>query len=325
MTRLVRDPDLEGALVTATSSDGRVRLRATTSSNGTVVFRGIREAYYNVRIQARNHGPYHETVLLSTSGARVRGFLPRQTVSYTWVVRPRPIQETYEFTLRADFVANLPMPVVTITPQVVNLDELEAAVSVAGETSYTYEVTNHGLIRADDFELELPTSHPFLAFEWDAPLGHVEPNTTLVIPIRVYRKPGSGRRRRSIIDCLPGVASFNVDCAGSKFYGIELTFSGGEPCGYSTNPDSRGPKDERTDSGRNVDSYGPVGDSDCGWCRTGEQFYISPIEISAPDFCDNCTKQIFDCLIGFTVRRVVMMMMMMRAWHRRMSESGGVF
>ena len=289
-------PRIEGAIVTATSSDGRVRLRATTSSNGTVVFRGIREAYYNVRIQSNGHGPYQETVLVSSPGARVRGFLPRQVVSYTWVVEPRPIQETYEFTLEADFVTNVPMPVVTITPQVVNLDQLEAAVSVAGETSYTYEVTNHGLIRADNLELRLPSNHPFIDFEWDAPLGDIEANTTVVVPVRVRRKPGSGRRRRSSSGCYNGVATYSVECAGTKYTGIGLTFSGGEPCGG----DGGGGESDGGLSSGGFSAGGGVG-GPCGWCSGGSSYYGSPAEFSSLDFCDPCTKNVFDCLIGFLV------------------------
>jgi len=188
------------------------------------------------------------------------------------------------------------MPVVTITPQVVNLDELEVAVTVAGETSFTYEVTNHGLIRADNLVLELPTNHPFLAFNWEAPLGDVDANSTVVVPVRVFRKPGTGRRRRASSGCYPGVASYSVECAGTKYSGIQLTFSGGQPCGSGGGGSGGG------GGGGGGSGGGGSGGGSCGWCSGGGSYYSSPAEFKSLDFCDPCTKNTFDCLVGFTVR-----------------------
>jgi len=64
------------------------------------------------------------------------------------------VEEKLKFTLEATFTTRVPLPVVTVDPMVVSIDELEL-----GElTSWTYTVTNHGLIRATGFSLTLPGS-----------------------------------------------------------------------------------------------------------------------------------------------------------------------
>ena len=120
----------------------------------------------------------------------------------------------YKFALEATFVTQVPMPVVTVDPMVVNLDNLELEAQLLGGTSFSYSVTNHGLIRADGFDLELPSSHPFLVFSYDAPIGDIEPNTTVVVPITVTLRDGSSRRSSS--GCHTGVASYSVECGGTR-------------------------------------------------------------------------------------------------------------
>ena len=53
------------------------------------------------------------------------------------------------------------MPVVTIEPAMVNtipfeLEEID---------TINFNITNHGLIRADNLRLNLPKNHPYLKFE----------------------------------------------------------------------------------------------------------------------------------------------------------------
>jgi hypothetical protein len=43
-------------------------------------------------------------------GTNATVFIPRQTVSYTWVVVPTEIQDKYVFTLEATFETNVPIP-----------------------------------------------------------------------------------------------------------------------------------------------------------------------------------------------------------------------
>jgi hypothetical protein len=53
------------------------------------------------------------------------------------------------------------MPVVTIEPAKVNTIPYE----LEEEDTIDFNITNHGLIRADNVRFSLPTGHPYLKFE----------------------------------------------------------------------------------------------------------------------------------------------------------------
>lgn len=143
-----------------------------------------------------------------------------------------PITETYTFTLSATFETHVLAPVVTVgslifffkkktpscaihhvvfccltfifftDPVVVDLSQLEYGIV----TSYTYTITNHGLIAANDTTLQLPTNHPFLKFSWTNP-GEVAANSTAVVLVQVTG--GHARRRRTTSSCYVGLAGMN--------------------------------------------------------------------------------------------------------------------
>ena len=62
------------------------------------------------------------------------------------------------------------MPVVTIEPVKVNTIPYEEG----REDTIVFTITNHGLIRADNVRLLLPTAHPFLNFQ-AVTSGHLPP------------------------------------------------------------------------------------------------------------------------------------------------------
>ena len=186
----------------------------------------------------------------------------------------------YKFDLQATFVTQIPMPVITIEPMVVNLDNLELEALALNGTSYTYTVTNYGLIRADGFDLTLPTSHPFLTFHYDAPIGDIAANSSVTIPVTVSIKPGSRRRRSS--GCHVGAAAYSVECGGTRYSYIGLTFSGGSPC---------------TSGGRALPfkvSIRPIHGSFGGSSSPSTGSY-NPVAYKTIDFCDPCTKAFVSC------------------------------
>ena len=81
----------------------------------------------------------------------------------SWVVRRVTYEDRYDITLEADFETNVPIPVVTIKPQELDLDILQRGLMPL----INFELTNHGLIRADNVNFKLPdvSSHPFIHLE----------------------------------------------------------------------------------------------------------------------------------------------------------------
>ena len=84
-------------------------------------------------------------------------------LNFSWVVKRVTFKDVYKVTLKATFETNVPMPVVTITPQELDLDVLQRGLMPV----INFELTNHGLIRAEDVKFRLPSSnsHPFMHFE----------------------------------------------------------------------------------------------------------------------------------------------------------------
>ena len=86
-----------------------------------------------------------------------------------------------------------------LDPTVVNIGYLETGLV----TSYSYTISNYGLIRADNVALQLPTNHPFLKFNWTDP-GSLEANSSVIVVVHVT---GGHARRRSTSGCYIGLGS----------------------------------------------------------------------------------------------------------------------
>ena len=90
----------------------------------------------------------------------------------------------------------MPQPVVTVTPTEIELEELELGLV----DTIQFNITNHGLIRAEDVQFELPNDHPFLKFTTNANnLGSVEALSSIIVSVQVSRKT---REKRGIIQVI---------------------------------------------------------------------------------------------------------------------------
>ncbi|KAI0218858.1 hypothetical protein LSAT2_029466 [Lamellibrachia satsuma] len=177
-------PLLAGAKVTLRSRLRGVSLTQYTNESGMAVFSDIREDYYSLYTSAPKHIGDTRVILATPSDNDVRVFLQRTAVTYSWVVKRVTFEDVYKITLEATFETHVPMPVVTITPRELDLEVLQRGLMPV----INFELTNHGLIRAEDINFRLPTSnsHPFMHFEMDGDeLGSIDANTTMLVPVRV--------------------------------------------------------------------------------------------------------------------------------------------
>ena len=159
--------------------------RSSVEDNGRATFINIREGYYNLYVEAPQHLTIHYTVFVSFDTSSVTVFLERQAVSYSFSVTPTTIQETYEIHIEADFETDVPIPVITMTPTEINLEPLES-----GEMdSFQLTVENHGLIRGENGNFELP-EHDFLEFDLGElnSIGDIEPKSSVTVTVRVNMK-----------------------------------------------------------------------------------------------------------------------------------------
>jgi len=78
-------------------------------------------------------------------------FISYQAISFTWDVVPTEIEDIYEIDLIMEFETNVPVPVVTV-------EVPDTMPELIGNETYNFyaTLTNHGLITANDVELNLP-------------------------------------------------------------------------------------------------------------------------------------------------------------------------
>jgi hypothetical protein len=99
-----------------------------------------------------------------------------------------------------------------------------------------------------------------------------------LVPVSVRHKSESeGSRRRASSSCYAGVATYSVECGGTRYSGIGLSFSGGAPCGSSGSGGGAG------------GAYSVTGGGGGG--GGGVSTYTHrPSAYKTVDFCDPCTK-----------------------------------
>ncbi len=173
---VVRDP------VTQTEVAGGL-----TDASGEFFAAGLPENYYEIEVTAEKHSVYKGTHLLVPGEVNeVRAFLSRQTVTYSWTVKPIEVEDRYHIEIETTFETVVPLPVVTVEPSVIDL-----ALITASETQVDIKITNHGLIGAENARLSFPT-HPLWEF---VPLigevGLLPARSSLVVPVTIRRIAGS--------------------------------------------------------------------------------------------------------------------------------------
>ena len=190
-------PLVNDATVTLINYQRNVRTMQTTEmDNGTVTFFSIFEDRYEMFVEAPGHLTLRQIIITSVDSPVITVFIQRQAVTYTWTVTPVTFEDTYILTVEADFETHVPIPVVTVTPTEFDLEELE----LGFVPSIQLNITNHGLIRANDLNLELPTNHPFLEFSTNtANLGDLEPLTSITTTIQVSRRSVQKRAVQTVI------------------------------------------------------------------------------------------------------------------------------
>ena len=188
------EPLVNNAVVRLVNIQRNIRVTKTTEAdNGTVTFSDIPEDHYELVIEAPKHQTLSLTIITSINNPILTVFVQRQAVTYTWSVTPTTFEDTYTITIETDFETHVPQPVVTITPAEIELEELELGLV----DTLQFNITNHGLIRADDLQFELPTDHPFLSFSTNiSDVGSLEPLSSITVPVQVSRKT---REKRYVI------------------------------------------------------------------------------------------------------------------------------
>ena len=180
------EPLVNDAAITLINYQRGIRITLTTEAgNGTVTFINIHEDRYEMFVEAPDHLTVHQVIITSVDDPVIPVFMQRQTVTYTWSVTPVTFEDNYVLTVEADFVTRVPIPIVTVTPEEIDLELFELGFYSALQIN----ITNQGLIRANDGQLQFPDGHPFLEFISDTTeLGDIEPLSSTIVTINVSRR-----------------------------------------------------------------------------------------------------------------------------------------
>ena len=275
------EPLVDDAVITLINYQRDIRISMTTErNNGSATFVNIYEDRYELFIEAPDHLSLHQIIVTSLDNPTLVVFIQRQTVTYTWSVTPVEFQDTYVLTVEADFVTHVPIPVVTVTPREFDLEELE----LGFVSSIQLNITNHGLIRANDTSIELPSDHPFLEFSVPSTeLGYLDPLSSTIVTIQISRK-NIEKRLAPLTVALIYVAKvlWNYVCNERQDRSIPVVFKKKiiyEP--YNPNRTS-------------VPSF--LNFSSNGCCSS--DFSFSGFSSITNFICDKCIGAILDCLPG---------------------------
>ncbi|MCX6925680.1 MAG: hypothetical protein NT154_21085 [Verrucomicrobia bacterium] len=107
-------------IVDATS--GALVVTTNTGTSGAILLNNLTEAYYVVEVSADEHGSFRDTFFLQAGRTNeLTAFMPRQTVKYYWTVEPTQIGDRARISIETVFETVVPVPVVTIEPNVIDL------------------------------------------------------------------------------------------------------------------------------------------------------------------------------------------------------------
>ena len=185
-------------------SSAEVR-RAVTSSTGIVAWNEMPEGYYKLDVQAANHKSFSQNVKLEAGETEtITSFLSRQAVRYVWNVVPSEIEDEYSITLTSVFEADVPQPVITVEPELIDMAYLKQIGNV-NQIDLTF--TNHGLVATDTpYMLVFPDTgkFPLTEFYKFSPLiktiDRLEAKESLTVPVRITRVSECNDGDCSIID-----------------------------------------------------------------------------------------------------------------------------
>ena len=179
-------PSLSGCTVSLVDAAfGDPVAEGTTDADGLVTFASLPEGYYQLKATAPQHAEYHAVVFVSAAEPNDHlAFLSRETVTYVWTVTPTEIEDVTDITIETLFETNVPAPVVTLDPAVVDLIDL---VNVGDTKVVNVTIENHGWIAAEEATFTFD-SHPYYRIEpLVSNLGTLPARSSLTVPVRLTR------------------------------------------------------------------------------------------------------------------------------------------
>ncbi|MBN1912670.1 MAG: hypothetical protein JW818_23310, partial [Pirellulales bacterium] len=270
-------PTLAGATVALLDPvSGEEVARGTTDVDGNLLLPDLQEGYYTLEVRAEDHGDCTKMVFVAAEQTTpILAFLTQQTVKYIWSVEETEIQDRTRITVETVFETNVPTPVVTVDPPVLDLAELTAP-GMSMQVDMT--LTNHGLIAAQNVQFFFDDHLLYKITPLINDVGTLPAKSSLTVPILVER-----------------VA---LEAAGTGDGGAACSIGGGVSHEYECGP-------ETVKKGTQI----PVINADVPGCVSAEggpggPITITPVHFPATEFtpwdwegeweCDCVEKDLFE-------------------------------
>jgi hypothetical protein len=192
----VGNPNVTNATVVITdATTGTVITNGVTGADGTFFVPRTTEGYYKLNVSADQHTSYSDTLLFVAGQTNfVSAFLSRQAVTYKWTVVPTQVQDTTKITVDTTFATEVPEPVITVDPSVIDLSQVQGV-----QTQINLTIANHGLIAAQNFRLQFGTHPDWSISPLISSVGALPAKSSLTIPLIVkHLNPSSAAKPRRL-------------------------------------------------------------------------------------------------------------------------------
>lgn len=177
-------PGLAGATITVQNEDvPTISHELVTDALGEALFQALPAGRYKFRARASNHQETGGRLIVKPGVTLNQAvFLDYSLITVEWSVREITIQDRYDITLNLAFETDVPAAVVVMQPTSINLPRMAPGEVFYGELN----VTNHGMVSANNLKANLPKSDPYFRYEFLAELPTVlAPKQRFTIPYRV--------------------------------------------------------------------------------------------------------------------------------------------
>ncbi len=163
------------------------RFSGVTGADGVATFTSVPEGSYNLDVTAPKHDNYLQTIAVKPGKLNeVTTFLRTQLVRYNWKVEEIDVEERAKITLETTFETTVPVPVVTIEPNSIDLTGI-----TADEHQVELKITNHGLIAAQEVKLQAGDGSRWRVQMITDDLGVIPAKSSLTVPV-IFRRIGAG-------------------------------------------------------------------------------------------------------------------------------------
>ncbi len=154
----------------------------TSDTSGEALFTDLPAGRYKFKATADNHQQLIGRIRIKP-GITVNKevFLDYDVVTVEWSVTEMPLEDRYEIVLTAIYETDVPAPVVVMDPMVVELPQMLTGEVYHGE----FTLTNHGLIRADDLNFQLPDDDAYRIELLNGMPSSLDVQQRLTVPYRV--------------------------------------------------------------------------------------------------------------------------------------------